>query len=175
MRFMQLLCVAITLVGSAGALAQTIYKWTDAKGATHYSDQPGPNAVEVQINAQTYAEENSAEASAPPDDTPRAPANYQELQIQSPAQEETIFGASAQINVQLSLEPGLQSGHFVQVTLDGATVSGENSTALSYSLPEVERGEHTLQAQIVDAAGAVQISSASVTFYVRAPSVIKPR
>ena len=173
-----MLCLAIFLAAAASAFAQTVWKWTDEKGIVHYSDQPGPGAVEVNINAvQTY----SADEANPRVDTTTKPATkqpaasaYRALNIASPVAEETIQGTGGQVSVRLSLEPGLQPGHSVQLFMDGKLVGDEHSTSLSYSLPEVDRGEHTLQARVVARDGATLIVSPSVTFYVRIPSVFKP-
>ena len=43
------------LVGAGGAYATTMYRWVDAQGVVHYSDQPQPGAQSIQMqSAQTY-------------------------------------------------------------------------------------------------------------------------
>ncbi|MBC7984820.1 MAG: DUF4124 domain-containing protein [Candidatus Obscuribacterales bacterium] len=154
-------------------VAQTIWKWKDKNGVTHYSDQPGPNAVRVDLQVQTYQPEVNASAEPPRRDSQPA-ATYTSLTITAPANDETIQGTGGQVSVQLQVDPGLQSGHVLQVSFDGKNISGEGSTSLSYTLPEVERGSHTIQASVVAANGSTLISSNAVTFHVRAPSINRP-
>ena len=57
-----LMCAVI-----ASAVAQTVYKWTDASGVTHYSEQPPPQAVkakQLQLKGATPAP--APAESAPP-------------------------------------------------------------------------------------------------------------
>ena len=65
--------VALVLVAMcavvATAVAQSVYKWTDASGVTHYSEQPPPQAIEakqLQLNGATPAPEPAPAASTPP-------------------------------------------------------------------------------------------------------------
>src|SRR5579883_3116171 len=49
----------------------TVYRWVDAQGVVHYSDQPHPNAQKLEISgAQTFSAlplpPSSATAAAPP-------------------------------------------------------------------------------------------------------------
>ena len=37
---------------SGVAMAATVYKWVDAQGVTHYSDQPHPQAQEINVQPQ---------------------------------------------------------------------------------------------------------------------------
>jgi len=59
--------------------------------------------------------------------------------------------------------------------LDGSRVEGLSPTATSATLDNLDRGEHTLAAQVSDATGNTLITSAPVTFYVRIPSEAKER
>ena len=72
------------------------------------------------------------------------------------------------------LEPALKAdlGHQLVVLVDGqaqAPVQGTNIT-----LENVDRGSHTLQGQIIDAAGKVLISSPSITVHLHRQSVHAP-
>jgi hypothetical protein len=74
--------------------------------------------------------------------------------------------------VQVSPQPGLKSGDSLQLFLDGKAVGSGSST--SFSLPDVERGAHVLQARVVGSNGITIIASPSVTFYVQKASVNSP-
>ncbi len=43
------LSAAAMTLASASTLAATVYKWTDERGVVHYSDQPHPEAKEVDV------------------------------------------------------------------------------------------------------------------------------
>ncbi len=180
MRTALLICAALLLAAPFNrGSAQAVWKWVDESGKVHYSDQPGPNAVKVDLNVQTY----SSEEAAPRATSPNAPsaarkptattATYRTLQITSPAQDETIQGTGGQVAVQLNLDPALQTGHRIRVLLDGQPVGGE-SPGLSLTLPQVDRGTHTLQASVVSANGEMVIGSTAVTFHVRVPVASRP-
>lgn len=47
MRLLPLL-IAVSLALPAAAAADTLYKWTDAEGITHYSDSPPPQGSDVE-------------------------------------------------------------------------------------------------------------------------------
>ncbi len=115
---------------------------------------------------------------APPRDdaaeAPREPARfrYERLEIASPGAEETLWNIEGVLNVSLALEPGLQAGHRVRIYLDGTPrmVAGT-----SFQLEEVFRGEHNLQAEIIDEAGQLMIRSQTKRFYVQQSSVLRRR
>src|SRR5271166_4462096 len=80
------------LVAFAGQAA-VIYKWTDADGVVHYSDQSVPGAEKVNTgSSNTFA----GAATRSPDPTFQKPAaarvNYAQFSITSPAPEQTFFG-----------------------------------------------------------------------------------
>lgn len=170
MRNALLLCAVLTLVALLqNAAAQTIWKWVDKNGVTHYSDQPGPNAVKVNVQVQTFEPETATGAPSQPTRA-AAEESYQSIDIIAPANDATLFSAEGPVSVQLQLDPGLQSGHSVQILFDGQSIN-DGSTSLSYSLPDVERGTHTLQARVIGPNGATLISSPTITFHLRAPTV----
>jgi hypothetical protein len=43
--------VLAALLVAGAAAADKVYRWVDRQGQVHYSDQPAPNAQEVEINA----------------------------------------------------------------------------------------------------------------------------
>lgn len=168
-----------------------IYKWVDPNGVVHYSDVPGsPNAVQVQINAdQVVPSSNNAPSPAPsqgavpaqsgptppsaitaPPPTPQQ--QYTSVKITEPTDEYTyVNNESGDIVVKLALAPELQEGNFVQILFDGAPV-GKPQATTSLKIQNIDRGEHTVQAQILDASGAVIATSNKVKFYLQRIKVI---
>lgn len=165
------------LVGPVLADAQTVWKWVDEHGVTHYSDRPMPGASRMELSVgKTGTVPPSAEPPAPPPSSARQPAGppYQVLSITSPASGESIVNTGGQVQVSVRVEPALRPGHSLDIYLDGQRAGGEASTATSRTLTEVPRGEHTLTAVVVDGRGNRVQESQRVTFYVRQTSIANP-
>lgn len=174
MRITLMLCAALLVAPFGTGHAQAVWKWKDEKGVTHYSDQPGPGAVRVDLSSQTYSSEE-ARTDINVDTQPRTStptvSEYTALRITQPAADQTLFAGEGPVTVQVSVEPGLQAGHSVQILFDGRNISPEDSTSLSATLPQVERGAHIVQAKVIDANGETVAASVPVTFHMRQPSI----
>jgi hypothetical protein len=162
--------LATTALADSGTT--TVYKWVDAKGVIHYSDQPHPHAQRLEIQgAQTF--------SAPPIPlTPSAPASeesqpaqpaYQSCEIAQPSNQQMLMNAyHATAVVQTS--PPLRQGDDVRLFLDGKQVAGSGT---SFTFP-VYRGQHSVQAVIEDSTGQIVCETSTVTFFVHQPSIQNP-
>lgn len=183
MRQVTILGIAALLAGNCVQAAEEVYRWVDEDGVIHYSDQPHPGAEKLVIEgAPAPGTRLSSGASSAqragtrtqPAQQPQAeePFGYESLEISRPSAEETLWNIGATLDVTLDLQPSLQPGHRVRVYFDGEPrdVSGTR-----FTLGEVYRGEHNLQAEIVDANGNVMIRSEPSRFYVQQTSVINPR
>lgn len=90
--------------------------------------------------------------------------------IQSPVNDATFRRADAEtIPVNVSVTPALASGHSQEFLLDGTRLAD----AGSISLDGIERGNHQLLVNVLDADGKV-VTSASATFHVQAYSILGP-
>ena len=165
--------LATMLFASSSVLAATVWKWVDKDGGIHYSDQPGPGAVRVDLNAQTYDADEAKipETNRPVKPQPRAAAAavYERIEISNPVNEETISGTGGLVSVAVRVEPGVQPGHSLRLDLDGQRVSELNSAGSSFQLEDVPRGAHTLSASVVARDGSVVIQSAAITFFMLQP------
>jgi hypothetical protein len=65
--------------------------------------------------------------------------------------------------VRIVIEPGLRSGHVVEILLDGNAIGSGRATSASVS--NLDRGTHTISATVKDADGKVVASAGSVTFH----------
>ena len=61
------------------------------------------------------------------------------------------------------MQPPLREGNVLTVTLDGTTLSPAAGGALSFEVPDVDRGEHMVVAEVHDQSGKL-ICSADLTF-----------
>ena len=91
--------------------------------------------------------------------------------IIAPQNEQTLHDNSGNVAVVLAVT-GERRGAQAVLLLDGNPVaSGDGSR---FALAGVERGTHTLQAQLVDPGGNPRASSGVVTFYVWQASRLSP-
>jgi hypothetical protein len=152
-----------------------LWTWKDANGVVHYSDVPGPGAVQVGINVPKG--QPSAAPAAPGESSPPAAAEqavaYTSLAIVQPANDTSYFDADAVVDVQIAAEPSLAEGDSLFLYLDGTRV-GNSGDAFNYSLPSVPRGTHTLIAIIFDSQGKERIRSQLVVFYMKQNTIIAP-
>jgi len=170
--------IALTSLLSAAALAAPAWTWVDEQGRRHYSDRPVEGATQIELSeSQTFGSSAlrppsspapAAAASGEPD--AQAPVVYSVLDIVRPTSAETLHNIEGNLSVSVATNPGLQSGHRIDAVLDGQRRE-IGARSLDFTLPEVYRGEHTLQVVIVDAAGREVKRSAAVTFFVRQTSV----
>src|SRR5512134_1499498 len=168
--------VALLLAAPLAAYAAKIYKWTDAQGNVIYSDTPRPGALEMDVDTDP-----AGIVPVPPQDAvqprpvPAEPTRYRTLLVVAPAEQQLVENTGGWISVSLVVEPALRGaeGHAIRLRLDGQTLATRYPGG-EIALSNVTRGEHTIQAEVVDPAGAVLITSAPVTFNVAEPSAQAP-
>jgi len=155
-----------------------MWKWTDANGVVHYSDIPAPGAVQVGVD-YSQGQPDAAPAVQGPGASRSSPAptqqavSYTSLEIVQPQNEASYFEANSVVDVQIDSSPSLADGDSIYLYLDGKRI-GNTGDSLSYSLPNVERGAHTLTAVIFDSQGNQKIRSQPVTFYMKQPTINSP-
>jgi hypothetical protein len=165
----------ITAVLLATQVQAEIYKTIDADGNVLYTDQPLEGAKPITLpKPSVYTPGPLATPAGPPSQEEDAGTAYTALSISTPAQDETFFNSEGLVQVQLDLEPALDltAGHKMVVDMDGTRMV---STGTSYSLGNIERGSHTIRAEVVDRNGKPLITSAPVTFHFRQPSLFMPK
>lgn len=109
---------------------------------------------------------------AAPRGLPTATAAYDSISITQPSKDQTIFDNAGSVEVRLSVSPQLRSADRVALLLDGREVAVRG--ALRFRLSGIARGEHTLEARILDGDGNVLIRSATVVFNVWQASRLFP-
>jgi len=175
MRYMPVLLLLLTMP----VLAATVWKWRDANGVVHYSDQPVQGAERVSglttTNSFTPAPVSKS-ASNSSSTSVVVPTTYTNVEIWKPSQEATIANSGGQVSVGVRVEPALAADHRLALYLDGKLVSGFPERGSEYDLSEVERGAHTLVLTVVDTQGKRVMASAPVTFFVQQVSILnRPR
>jgi hypothetical protein len=165
------------LLGTA-ASATPAWTWVDADGTRHYSDRPVPGAEQVElVGAQGFGTAARA-ARAPRGDDQRGTtglpgAPYQSIEVVSPAEQETLWNIGTNLPVQVRFQPALQPGHRYDLLYDGQR-RNLNTAAPGVTLPDVFRGEHTLQVVVIDSAGTEIMRSPPRVFFVQQTSTLNP-
>ena len=159
---------------SGPAMATTVYKWVDAQGITHYSDQPHPQAQEIDVQARNLV---STVPQATANGTAAKPANegtrYQ-CDLIRPENDEVFLNTST-VSTRLRLEPNLQPGDQIAIAVDGKRLANQPTVGNEFVITDVERGTHTLLIAVYDRSGKQQLcATPSITFHVRQPSVQAP-
>jgi len=172
------MCIGACMAASSA----TVYKWVDADGVTHYTDQPHPGAQKLQLQgAQTYSaaaaqrgpNAMAAAAAAASRHAPTSGPAYSACEVTRPTNDEVFLNTSS-VPASVHVFPGLRDGDRLTVMLDGAPLPVNTPLDTEFVLSSVVRGTHALATKVEDATGAVVCQSASVIFHVRQPSVLAP-
>jgi hypothetical protein len=172
---MRAILFTLMSVACAVAFSATVYRWVDENGITHYSDQPHENAEKVTVSAaQTYSAPHQPTASNKSSAQPAAPAGQTyTCAITQPANDDTFPNATAIVTT-AQASPIPHQGDKVVLMFDGAMVQNFPPGGGAYQLTNLDRGTHTLQAQVQDSTGKVVCQSTTVSFTVLQPSVLNP-
>ena len=161
----------LALFFAAGVFAQA-YTWTDENGVVHYSDRPHPDAEEIFLDE---VGEQRPSPDAPPIEGPRRAVQpaiepiYESIEFSSPTAEETLWNIETKLEVNILLTPPLRPGHQIRVYFDGMP---KMFTTARFTIEEVYRGAHNLQAEIITQTGELMIRSEPIRFYVQQNSVL---
>jgi hypothetical protein len=171
------LYVLLALAAPAFA-GQTVWKWVDDKGVTHYSDQPVPGATKMELNSSNRSNTDpkpSYTQQGPGRDIPaqKGPA-YVRFVVESPQQDESIINTGGKLQVRLASTPAIGGGQEIAIYLDGARLEGLSRSSMSHELSDVPRGTHTLKAVVLGQNGTPLQETPPVTFHVRQESIAKP-
>ena len=167
----------LVALAAFAAQAAAIYKWTDADGVVHFSDQPVPGAEKVSTGATNTAVSGPPGTAAAPatDGQQKSTAlDYSEFSVTAPTPGQTFFGDET-ISANLTLSPTLKPGQTVTWNLNGAEVADQGPIATAVTLPHLDRGTYAIAATVTDRATGQSRSTDSVTFYVRQPSELAPQ
>ena len=164
--------IAFALCCAAGLTYAQAYKWVDDNGVVHYSDRPQPGAEEITFESRPtprpVVPQSTSAAQSEPEPEPEDDG-YTSLMVASPDAEETLWNIQGILNVNLALEPALKPGHRVRVYFDGEQRMVSGTT---FQIPDVFRGVHNIQAEILDENGQMVIRSRTNRFYVQQTTVL---
>ena len=166
--------LAIGLLAASAVVADVAYRWVDENGVVHFSDRPREGAELVVLPAANTTTMRRIEQAPAEDGTASpaveaAPVRYESFEVAAPGAEETLWNIEGNLSVSLALSPALKPGHQVRVYFNDREpqiVSGMN-----FTIQEVPRGVHTIQAEIIDDTGKLITRSRHNRFYVQQNTV----
>jgi hypothetical protein len=165
----------VLLILLSASVQADVYKSVDENGEVIFSDQPTPNAQRMKLpELPTYKAQPVPGFSSSPKPAPAA-SPYDSLKIVAPENDATIRDNQGVVRVQVALEPPLMSkqGHKIQFYLNGEP-HGMPVATTSISFSNLDRGTYTLTTSVVDASGAVLMTSDPVVFHLHRESVLNP-
>ena len=178
-----LILIAFLLAVMAGPLAAQVYKIVDKDGNVTYTDQPpsdGSKPIKLApisvIEAPIYekapekAKEGAEGEEIPLRDLRRL---YRDFAIISPQSEESVWHPDGPIAVAWSAGNPLQKGMQVTVYLNGK----KQATTTEQIIPVagLDRGEHTVTAELKDAKNRRIATAEPVTFFIQRPNIYTNR
>ena len=169
---------------AAGTLIEkTVYRVTDEQGNITFTDQPEANSgvIERQIVSvinlmrapvSPKPEDNGAAHSPVTNSGSAASASsiqpYTQAIIVSPREGSTLRNTAGAMTIELSLIPQLQTGHQVQLWVDGQRY-GSAIKATTLHVANIERGPHQLICHVLNADGRPVAITAAVSVHVKRP------
>ena len=178
-----LIPVLLSLVIASGSLAAQVYKTVDEDGNVTYTDQPpgdGSNPITLKpisvIEAPTYEKApDPAKAGGEGEEIPLRNLRkiYRDFAIISPQSEESVWRPDGPVSVAWSVGNPLQQGMQVTIYLDGA----KQATTTDQIIPVdgLERGEHTVTAELKDAKNRRIATAQPVVFFIQRPNIYTNR
>jgi len=131
-----------------------------------------PGATKVHVDApQTYQAPStpSGPASAAPGNATIIPGTCPLL---SPTDDQ-VFMNTDTVSGRLQLGTPLGPGEHIVVLIDGSRTP-VSDTSGAFTISPVDRGTHSMSAQVETADGQIRCQSSSITFHVRQPSTQSP-
>jgi hypothetical protein len=178
--------ITLAMAFLASPLMAEVYKSVDKDGNVTYTDKPptdGTGPMELPglsvVEAPEYqktARELDAEAIAngtktEPEEIPlrQLRNDFKDFAIVSPQQEESVWRPDGPVTIAWGTGAQMLPGMKVTVTLDGRKLS--TTTDRMILVPNMERGEHTVAAELTDARNRRVALAEPVTFFIRQPGV----
>lgn len=179
---MRITLLPLVLLAGSALANQTVWKWVDEKGVTHYSDRAVPGATRMDLGGggkskSSDEDSSSARFTANPseeNDAAEAGPAYADFAIWQPSDGETVVNTGGAVTVNVRLEPALRANHSIFLYMDGRLIEGAPGNSLTFELGQVPRGTHTLIAVVNDQTGKRLQETQTVTFMVRQESISQP-
>lgn len=177
-----LILMALMMAVASGVVSAEVYKIVDEDGNVTYTDKPpedGSQPIKLKpisvIEAPTYEQPDKAATSGAEGDADKPASirylrkNYADFAIVAPQQDETIWNPEAPITVAWNTRYQLQEGMQVTIYVDGQQHS--RTTEQIVAIADLDRGEHTIEAQLIDSGNRRVATAQPVVFFIRKPGL----
>jgi hypothetical protein len=158
------------------ALAK-LYKCKDAEGNIIYTDEAcADDGMELKLPPlHTYTPVVIPPSFPTQKDGNKKSDTYESVSIIEPKNDQEIYDNTGTVTVGIKLVPELKTlkGHKFSIALDGKQLKTKGVTN-QIRLNNVDRGTHSVQVFVVDAANSILLSSNTITFHLRRESLISP-
>ena len=174
-----MLLIAFSLTLATSPLTAQVYKVVDEDGNVTYTDRPptdGSKPMDLPplsiVEVPVY--EKTARESAPVNESTETPLKvlrqeYRDFAIISPLSEESVWHPEGPVAVAWSVSAQLREGMKVTVFVDGKAQT--TTTQPIIPVAGLERGEHTITAELKDAKNRRIASAEAVTFFIKQPDI----
>ena len=160
----------LTLLSASSLYASGVYRVIDENGEVTFTDSPPAN---VKAETVDLPATNIASPSIPPkkegkdgDENTDEEVAYTSARLIQPKNKATIPPGQLEVTVQIELKPSLQSGHLVQLYIDGQK-QGSPSASKTFTVTSLNRGQHRVYAKIIGADKKSRTTTQTVTFHVK--------
>jgi hypothetical protein len=165
--------LASLLVILSGISQAEIYKHTNPDGSVEFADVPkSKDAKPVELPPlPTFIPPSSSPTPllSQPDSATKQAVRYTSVTITSPTDDTAIRNNAGNIRINVTTEPPLQPGHRLVLLMDSKPQAEGKSGR--FHLTNLDRGTHTLQAQIFGPKDTPLLESKSVVFHLLRVSV----
>jgi len=170
-----------------------VFKSIDADGNAVYTDKQAPNSEQITLPEISSVKMHLPKTKVHHPKLAKPPKNepefgYQQLAIVAPRSEETIQNTGYLLNLAIDVQPVLRDEHTLAILLDHVVVRlwtadaapkpppGEAAVGgvIQIVIPNVWRGEHTIQVQLLDGEDNMLIASNEVVFFMKQATAILP-
>jgi hypothetical protein len=174
------LACSLFLAGSLAAQSSgEIYKVVDEHGNVTFTDQrpsegaepmdlPPLSVVETDIEVPTTGQTAQAEAEAKVPTTRDLRRQFRDFRITQPQQEETFWGTANSVVVAWGSSQAVPAEFSARLYVDGKPQEVPGSGSMTLTL---DRGEHKVYVELLDARKRPIIATETVTFFVKQASV----
>ena len=173
MRKVIVLCM---LVMFAQPVLAKLYKCEDAEGNTIYTDKACADGKELKLPPlHTYTPVVVPPSFPTQKDGNKGLDTYESISIIEPKNDQVIYDNTGTVTVGIKLVPELKTlkDHKFSIALDGKQLKTRGVTN-QIRLNNVDRGTHSVQVFVVDAANSILLSSNTITFHLKRESLISP-
>ncbi|MNO66174.1 hypothetical protein D3C76_569560 [compost metagenome] len=161
------LSIAIALLAFVLPASAQIYKYTDANGKTVFTNKPptGVDAKPVDLPPAPTVQMQPPVSAPPKASNPGEATPYTILALGNLPTAEALRANNGTFSIDVIQQPRLASNHQLRLLLDGQPY-GPPSRETTFTLENIDRGEHTLAVQVLSGDRVLQ-SSSPVSFTVQ--------